>query len=229
MKQNISIFVDESGDLGLKDKGKTFYIITLVFHEQENDISNELNKLDKALAELKCPQGAVHTEPLIRREAPYEAFTPNERRAIFTKLFFFAKNCNISYKTFVFEKRQFNDEMKLEARIARDISQFIRENLAYFQSFSNVILYYDNGQKQLSRILNTILATEIVEYDVRKVKPSDYRLFQVADLICTIELMNKKFEEGENISKSEQYIFHNKRDFRKDFSKKIIVKRFDSI
>lgn len=119
--------------------------------------------------------------------------------------------------------------MKLEARIARDISQFIRENLTYFQSFSNVILYYDNGQKQLSRILNTILATEIVEYDVRKVKPSDYRLFQVADLICTIELMNKKFEEGENISKSEQYIFHNKRDFRKDFSKKIIVKRFDSI
>ena len=132
-------------------------------------------------------------------------------------------------KTFVFEKRQFNDEMKLEARIARDISQFIRENLTYFQSFSNVILYYDNGQKQLSRILNTILATEIVEYDVRKVKSSDYRLFQVADLICTIELMNKKFEEGENISKSEQYIFHNKRDFRKDFSKKIIVKRFDSI
>lgn len=99
MKQNISIFVDESEDLGLKDKGKTYYIITLVFHEQENDISNELNKLDKALAELKCPQGAVHTEPLIRREAPYEAFTPNERRAIFTKLFFFAKNCNISYKT----------------------------------------------------------------------------------------------------------------------------------
>ena len=144
-------------------------------------------------------------------------------------MFFFIKNCNISYKTFVFEKRQFNDEMKLEARIARDISQFIRENLTYFQSFSNVILCYDNGQKQLSRILNTILATEIVEYDVRKVKPSDYRLFQVADLICTIELMNKKFEEGENISKSEQYIFHNKRDFRKDFSKKIIVKRFDSI
>lgn len=224
--KTISLFVDESGDMGFKNMGKSYYIISLVFHEQDKDISNELNKLDKELENLKCPSGAVHTEPLIRREAPYEAYAPNERRAIFTKLFFFAKNCDISYKSFVFEKHQFKDEMKLEARIARDISQFIRENLSYFQSFDNVILYYDNGQKQLSRILNTILATEIVEYDVRKVKPSDYRLFQVADLICTIELMNKKLQDGEDLSKSEKYIFHSKRDFKKDFSKKITEKQF---
>ena len=190
------MFVDESGDLGLKSKVKTYYIITLVFHDQDYDISEELNKLDRELSNLHCPKGAVHTEPLIRREAPYEAFTPNERRSIFTKLFFFAKNCDISYKTFIFEKQQFKDEMKLEAKIAREISQFIRDNLTYFQSFDELMLYYDNGQKQLNRILNTVLATEIVDYDVRKVKPSEYRLFQVADLICTLELLNKKMEDG---------------------------------
>ena len=224
--RRVSIFVDESGDLGLKDKGKSYYIITLVFHDQDNDISEELNKLDKSLIELNCPKGAVHTEPLIRRESPYEEFTPNERRSIFAKLFFFAKRCNISYKTFIFEKQQFNDEMKLEGKIAREISLFIKDNLLFFQSFDEVVLYYDNGQKQLSRILNTVLATEIVDYEVRKVKPSDYRLFQVADLICTIELLNKKIESGEQLSKSEQYIFHNKRDFKKDFWKNIIKKRF---
>ena len=116
--------------------------------------------------------------------------------------------------------------MKLEARIAREISLFIRDNLSYFQSFDELVLYYDNGQKQLNRILNTVLATEIVDYDVRKVKPSDYRLFQVADLICTLELLNKKMEEGEQLSKSEQYIFHSKRDFKKDFMKKIVKKKF---
>lgn len=117
--------------------------------------------------------------------------------------------------------------MKLEAKIARDISQFIRDNLSYFQSFDEVVLYYDNGQKQLSRILNTVLATEIVDYEVRKVKPSDYRLFQVADLICTIELLGKKIESGEQLSKSEEYIFHSKRAFKKDFLKKIVDKQFN--
>lgn len=33
-------------------------------------------------------------------------------------------------------------------------------------------------------ILNTVLAAELVDYDVRKVVPSEYKLFQVADLFC---------------------------------------------
>ncbi len=224
--KTVSIFVDESGDMGLKDKGRTFYVISLVFHDQDNDISADIDALEKGLLNLNCPSGAVHTEPLIRRECPYENLSPNERRAIFTKLFFFAKKCDITYKTFVFEKRQFNDEMKLEAKIARELSRFIRNNLQFFQSFDEVILYYDNGQKQLSRILNTVLATEIVDYDVRKVQPSEYRLFQVADLICTIELIDAKLEAGMQLSKSEEYLFHNKRDFKKDFAKNIKNKLF---
>ncbi len=224
--KTISVFVDESGDLGLKFKGKSYYIVTLVFHDQINDLTEELDKLDRALLDLKCPQGAVHTEPLIRREAPYEAFSPNERRSIFTKLFFFTKKSEISYKTFIFDKQQYKDEMKLEAKIAREISQFLRDNLSFFQSYDELILYYDNGQKQLSRILNTVLATEIVNYDVRKVKPSEYRLFQVADLIFTLELLNRKLEDGEQLSKSELYLFHSKRDLKKVFIKEITDKRF---
>ena len=34
---------------------------------------------------------------------------PNERRLIFTKLFYFAKRCNIKYKAFVYEKRKYSD------------------------------------------------------------------------------------------------------------------------
>ena len=59
--------------------------------------------------------------------------------------------------------------------MARDLSQFIRDNLTYFQSFSKVILYYDNGQHELNRILNTVFATQLVDYDVRKVIPNEYR------------------------------------------------------
>ena len=109
--------------------------------------------------------------------------------------------------------------------MARDISAFIRDNLAYFQGYEKVILYYDNGQHELNRILNTVLATQLTDYDVRKVLPSDYRLFQVADLICTLELLKIKAESGQ-LSKSEERMFHSKRELKKDFLKGIRKKEF---
>ena len=44
--------------------------------------------------------------------------------------------------------------------MARGLSLFLRENLRFFQSFERIILYYDNGQKQITRMLNSVLATE---------------------------------------------------------------------
>lgn len=88
-----------------------------------------------------------------------------------------------------------------------------------------MILYYDNGQHELNRILNTVLATQLADYDVRKVIPSEYRLFQVADLICTLELLKVKIEHGK-LSNSEERIFHSKRDLKKDFLKGIRKKEF---
>lgn len=134
----------------------------------------------------------------------------NERRAIFTKLYYFAVKSDITYKTFVFHKSDYDNIFKMEARIARDISQFIRDNLKYFQEFEIVILYYDNGQYELNRILNTVLATELVTYDVRKVIPSDYRLFQVADLICTLELLRMKVEAGKNLTEANSNEYQSK-------------------
>lgn len=109
--------------------------------------------------------------------------------------------------------------------MARDLSQFIRDNFIYFQSFSKVILYYDNGQHELNRILNTVFATQLVEYDVRKVIPNEYRLFQAADLICTLELLRVKTEH-QDLTSSEKRIFHSKRDLKKDFLKGIKKKEF---
>ena len=117
--------------------------------------------------------------------------------------------------------------MKLEARIARDISMFLRSNLEFFQSFDNINLYYDNGQRELTRILNSVLATELSDFDVRKVFPWQYKLFQVADLICTLKLTEKKVEKS-GMSRSEKYIFHSVRDLYKDFLKPIERKNWDN-
>lgn len=226
--KELSIFVDESGDFGLNDMHSPYYIVTMVFHNQDIDLSDMIGQLDRTLENLNYENKAVHTEPLIRREYPYQHYAPNERRAIFTKLFYFAIKSNITYQSFVFFKKDYENIFKMEARIARDISQFIKDNLEYFQGFENVILYYDNGQHELNRILNTVLATELATYDVRKVIPSEYRLFQVADLICTLELLKIKAKSGKNLTRSEELIFHNKRDLKRDFLKGIEKKKIDN-
>lgn len=225
--KELSIFVDESGDFGEYSAHSPYYIVTMILHDQSKDISSEITNLNIVLANLGYENHVVHTEPLIRREEDYKNLLPNERRSIFTKLYYFTTKCDIQYKSFVFQKKDFENTLKLEGRMAREISLFIRENLAYFKKYDQVILYYDNGQHELNRILNTVLATELVDYDVRKVLPSDYKLFQAADLICTLELLRLKSETG-NLTRSEILIFHSKRDLKKDFLRGIHKKMFEN-
>lgn len=141
--QVLSIFVDESGDFGEYAKHAPYYIVTMLFHDQSVDVSSKIKQLDNSLMQIGYGDGqAVHTEPLIRREKPYQYFQPNERRSIFSKLYYFALGCDIKYKSFVFHKNEFENNFKLEARIARDMSIFIRDNLLFFQKYDKIILYF---------------------------------------------------------------------------------------
>lgn len=223
--KELSIFVDESGDFGEYSTHSAYYIVTMVLHDQSKDISSEIIRLNNELVDLGYRNHVIHTEPLIRREEDYQNLSPNERRGIFTKLYYFTTKCDIQYKSFIFQKKEFENTLKLEGRMAREISLFIRENLTYFQGFEQVILYYDNGQHELNRILNTVLATELTDYDVRKVLPCDYKLFQAADLICTLELLRLKSQTG-NLTRSETLIFHSKRELKKDFLRGLQKKLF---
>ena len=223
--KELSIFVDESGDFGPFSKHSPYYVITLVFHDQAADISEQIKRLDLEIEKYNLHRHAIHTEPLIRREEDYAELSPNERRAIFVKLFYFAMKCDISYKSFVFYKKDYQDVFRLEAAMARELSQFIRNNIDFFQDFERVVLYYDNGQHELSRILNTVLATELSSYEMKRVIPSDYRLFQVADLFCTLELVKEKLTHT-TMNRSEELLFHSKRDFKKDFLSGIKKKQF---
>ena len=45
----LSIFVDESGDFGKIDKKSPYYYVTLVFHEQNIDISDSVDILDTTI------------------------------------------------------------------------------------------------------------------------------------------------------------------------------------
>lgn len=221
----LSIFVDESGDFGRYAKHSPYYDVTMVFHDQSIDLSTQIMLLNNNLMNLGYESISIHTEPLIQREEAYKNLNPNERRALLTKLYYFVLHSDISYKSFLYEKIHFADEMKLQARMAKDISLFLRDHLSYFSIFDKIIVYYDNGQKEITRILNAVLATELSNVELRKVHPENYRLLQAADLICTLALLQRRYDEN-RLTRSDMLIFHSRNDLRKDFLKHIKDKEF---
>lgn len=223
---NLSIFVDESGDFGPVSKHAPYYIVTMVFHNQNVILSEQINNLNKELENIGYYNHVIHTEPLIRREEDYKNLSPNERRCIFSKLYYFVKKSKICYKAFVFKKQEYSGTLELGKRMIKELSKFIREHLEYFQEFDKIILYYDNGQQELNQILHTVFCAELSQYEARRVLPCNYKLFQAADLICTLELLKAKLKV-KSLSKSEKLIFHSERDLRKDFLKGLQEMVFD--
>ena len=57
--------------------------------------------------------------------------------------------------------------------------------------------------------------------EFRKALPTKYRLLQVADLLCTVEMISDKDE----LTKSEKEFFHSKRDFKINILKQLEKKR----
>lgn len=224
MKQ-LSVFVDESGDFGSYRSHSPYYIITMIFHNQSIDLTEHIQQLNIDLANLGYRNHVVHTEPLIRREEDYKNIPPNKRRAIFTKLFCFVNRSNIHFKSFIYHKKEFPYMPLLEERMAKDITFFIRSHLDFFQSFDKIILYYDNGQHQLNRILTTVFSSECTLFEMRKVLPCNYKLFQAADLICTLILLQTKIEHGP-LTHSEELLSHSKKELKKDFLKPLNKKSF---
>lgn len=222
----LSIFVDESGDFGQYSSHSPYYIITMIFHNQDTDISYPLQKLESDLSAMGFPNHCVHVGPLVRREEDYSYLDVADRRRILNKMITFIKASNIKYKCFMIEKHHIEDDIETIGKLSKVISQFIKEHFEYFLSFNPVKVYYDNGQYQVTKILSSVLNSNLQNVKFRKVFPSDYRLFQVADLICSFKLFAKKAETS-SFSKSEMSFFGTYRDFKKNYLKVLKAKEMN--
>lgn len=224
----LSIFIDESGDFGDYEPHSPFYLMTLVFHNQSVDISKQVEHLKKRVVEAGFPrEHAIHAGPLIRREKDYAHLEIGDRKKLFRRLFDFARICDIKYKTFAFKKREFKDHDALVSRMSRELGLFVKDNLEHFQSFDKLIVYYDNGQKEITTIINAVFNV-LVDAEIRKVKPSDYSLFQAADMFCTLELISNKLDSGQGLSNSESDFFQGVRKLKKNYLTPMKEKRLKS-
>lgn len=220
----LSCFIDEAGDFGDYNHHSPYYIVAVVLHEQSISIQNQIDGLERYLTDLGYHNHALHTGPLIRRETDYQNLCMEDRKKLFNLLFRFARKLPIRFFTAKVKKSECKDTDELKSRLTKAIAAEIQKHEIYYLSFDNIIIYYDNGQKLLKRILITIFSSFFPNIEVRKVSPLDYRLFQVADLICTLEHIDLKIKMG-LFSNTEKEFFSKPHDFKRDYWRKLDKQR----
>ena len=150
----------------------------------------------------------IHTGPVIRREEVFARYSIDERRKLLYKMLNFVnfispkspdssintlssfiilsfinnrnggKFCPISYLTVIVDRREATDKIALSGKLAKAINRALSEHIEFFSDFDRIIVYYDNGQVELSTILNAVFSIQFSNVEFRKAEPQKYRLLQ---------------------------------------------------
>lgn len=223
----LSIFIDEAGDVGVYDDSKNpisdrYYLITLVFHDQNQSIEPQVEFLRNRLEKSDFTANAIHSGPLIRKEPPFRDYKSEDVFRVLQHMLYFLMKSPIRYYVIAVDKTKYVTREALEFAITNQIMAFINMNYAWLSKFKKIKIYYDNGQKIVSESIRNSFCSEF-ECKMNCVKPGDYFLFQVADFICTFNLIEIKRQKSQ-MSNSEKRIFSPKK-FKKMFFSEIEKKR----
>jgi hypothetical protein len=198
----------------------------LVFHDQDVDISSQIERLNNTLVESGLPNDiAIHSGPIIRNEDEFRQLTLEDRHRLFDRLLTFARISKVKHKAILIKKREYPSRNDIVGRISRELSLFLNGHLDYFQAFDKINVYYDFGQSEVSRIISTVFNALFFEVDMRKAEPQEYRLFQAADMLCSLELLNEKAKENK-LTHSELLFFKGRRRLVKNYLKSLEKMRF---
>ena len=222
--KELSIFIDESGDFGENKKGSAYYLITFVFHDQEYSINKQVSKLENSVKAAGYDLEYIHTGPLIRREDIFAGYPIDERRKLLYKMLNFVNNCPIHCLTVIVDRKEARDKVSLSGKLAKAINSVILEHQEYFTRFDKIVVYYDNGQMELSAVINAVFSIQFSNVEFRIAEPQKYRLLQAADFICSMELLKIKHKEN-RLSKSEKQFFYKPQELKKTFFKSIERKK----
>ena len=220
----LSVFVDESGSFGEVRECPSYYLVTFVFHNQKLCIDHQVAKLENSIKESGFRVEYIHTGPVIRREDCFVHFSIDERRHLLYKMLNFLLACPITHFTVSINRREASDFMTLSKKLKNGIEKEVASHQGFFSGYDRIIVYYDNGQNELSDILKSVFKSRFSNVEFRKAEPQKYRLLQAADFVCSLELLRIKREE-KRLSKSEEQFFYKSRELKKVFLDGIDKKR----
>lgn len=197
LPRELGFCADESG--GRRGHSK-YYLLTLVFHDQGNDILESVGMYEDALRRADLPSIPFHSEPLLNGRGAYENLDIAVRKKLLRSFAAMVRYFPISYRTFSYRRSEYEDPTVLSTRMKQDISGLLFDSLEFFQSFDEVKVYYDNSQdivkQALDQSIGFVLSKNAVQR--RRTSMTDYRLEQVADYLCTIELAAIKYTAKED-------------------------------
>ena len=98
--KELSIFIDESGDFGMAKEYPSYYLVTFVFHNQENCIDEQVSKLEESVRNSGFHLEYIHTGPVIRKE---EVFA--------------------GHMTVAIDRREAADKITLSGKLAKEINR----------------------------------------------------------------------------------------------------------
>ena len=150
----------------------------------------------------------------------YSGLDLGTRKALLGSSRVFFRHTPVRHHTFAYATKQFASLERFAGTMRRDLVNFLFDNLAELQAYDAVKVYYDNGQRSIAESLHLAieyaLSRDTVVY--RSAQPCEYRLSQVADYICTMELTAIKFAEHATAATDEKF-FGKWSDFKKGILK----------
>ena len=221
----LSIFVDESGNFSCEKEASRFYIVCFVMHNQNSAIGDHVRKLNSDFDLMGFSNLCFHAGPIIRHEDGYEFMNWELRNRIFSKMMAFCRKAEFKYHCFTVDKKFVASEAQIIERLKTEIRTFLEMFRSDSEGGQYLKVYYDCGQTPITNLLREVM-TSVYGGDwalAQDVKPIKYKLFQIADLICTATLIEKKISNGLQMTKSEDKFFGGPRNFKRNILK--VIKR----
>lgn len=221
--KRLNIFVDETGEFGFGKGSSEFYGVSFTFHEHNDDIMSELEKLNNRLDRIGYTN-MIHMADLIMRRGDYSNFDIKKRKSIFNAIYQFSRRILVKYHTIIIAKKYADTSIILRQQLSIQINKMIKDHEKYFNKFDTIVLYYDNGQETLGIILDSIfLRFDGFEHRVN-FNHKEKRLFQVSDMLTYMDKCAYKHKNNIRFSKGELYFFSHE-EMRK-IIKELDKKRF---
>lgn len=213
--------MDETGEFGFGKNASRLYGVSLTFHEQSDDISVNLDKLNERLSRIGYTD-MIHMADLIMKRGDYRSFDIKVRKSIFNAIYQFSRRIKVKYRTIIVDKKYTDSNKVLREKLSYEMNSMIIENESYFSKFDRIIMYYDNGQEILGNILDLLFGKfdgyeHIVDFNHK-----EKRLFQVSDMLTYIDKYDYKYNHKISFAKSEKYFFDEEeiRRILKELNKK---------
>lgn len=224
MRDRLNLHIDEAGS---QDLSEGLYLVAVVLHEHDVDIEESIRLYEDRLRLAGLDDVPFHGKDLLHGNESYKAVSVGDRKRLLTQFARFARSLPVTYFILRYDRRETHNQKELESRIRRDLAALVFDHLDYFQQFSSISVYYDDGQKTLSIALHDalefVLARNVADF--REANHSARRLLQMADFVCTVERARIAYDNGTQ-TKTQERFFGNRRNFMQSYMKQLARKSF---